>query len=142
MSIVCTTPYTPPPDPPVIDDTVLPIYGVGRISPDDYNQSHWFQPILTQTHDDFKTNPTVNFKYPFEDEYYYYLVPKSMGKVEFRDINGWLGGWDGASWPLDDMADTLGPVEVYYNGIIWDLYRTDWPGSWQTTFTVTFLGDV
>ena len=53
--------------------------------------------------------------------------------VTFTEILGGVpqmqGGWDGATWPYNDVASTSGPLVVsgVYDGvnIQWYIYRTD-----------------
>lgn len=140
MSIVCTTPYLPPKIREPIEVSREPMFGRGRVDPADYGDSRLLQPIFQFTHSDFLTKPTVTFPSTNFGEYLYYMAPVSYGTATFRDSFGFVGGWDGASWPLDDMGDTNGPVVVTYLGTQWNLYRTDWDGSWGGDYTITFSG--
>jgi hypothetical protein len=140
MSVVCTTPYRPPAIKDPIEVTRSPMYGIGRIAPEDYADTRNLQPIFTYTHENFQSNPIVTFPPTNVGHYLYYMAPLTYGPATFRDPYGFVGGWDGASWPLDDMDVTVGPVVVSYLGIEWNLYRTDWDNSWGGDYTILFNG--
>ena len=134
--IVHTTPYRAPPikEPIVIE--AIPVFGMGRF--EEYNPEDPMWPIVFATqHHDFQTNPKFFLPQASDEDYFYYMAPNAFGKATFTFM-GFNGGWDGASWPLDDMAGTYGPVELEYGGITWDIYRTDWPGGMEGYYSVSF----
>lgn len=92
---------------------------------------------LQNQHDTYETGSLSVFG-AGGDDFYYYLSPIELGAVTFKDTNGFVGGWDGASWPTDDMGEVYGPVVVYYYGAQYNLYRTDWPGNGDMNFNLTF----
>ena len=71
--------------------------------------------------------------------YAYYIHPASFGTAIFENVdNGYIGGWDGASWGDSDatgfeIPNTLGPIPVpiNINGTIVEhkLYRMDFSGG-------------
>jgi hypothetical protein len=73
--------------------------------------------------------------------YLWYVSPVELGAVTFTDTNGFVGGWDGASWGAD-IGDTYGPVTVQHTvgGISrqWNVYRTDFPALGNYTFGVSY----
>lgn len=136
MSIVCTTPYRAPIQKPEVGVFNMPRWGVGVIT--DYNDySQMFTVFGSREHNIEESN-TLQFPDAGWDDFFYYISPIEYGNVSFRNSFGMTGGWDGATWPIDDMASTNGPVEVFYQGQSWLLYRTDWPGNWAETFVIGF----
>lgn len=136
MTMVCTTPYRAPVAKPPIDVDVWPRYGIGRI--EDYAIKIQMDSVFATEHTDPLKNPTFSLATVDEITYLYYLAPIEFGAVTFRDQSGLTGGWDGASWPLDDLGETYGPIEVMYQGRKWLLYRSDWGGNRANTYTVSF----
>lgn len=66
-----------------------------------------------------------------------YAYPKSYGLATFTDLsNGFQGGWDGALGDPTDMSK-LGPAEVTVNGVVFYVYKTDWPSIGAVTWSVT-----
>jgi hypothetical protein len=137
MSLICTTPYVQPPPPDLsLDKTQQVLYGTGRI--EDYTNSGQMSAVFIRSlSTPYETN-AISFNQALEQDYFYVLVPADYGETTFRDSNGMVGGFDGASWPLDDWAETLGGVPVYYNYREYLLYRTDWPGNWANTYYLSF----
>ena len=134
--IVSATPYRAPVlKPPVVVDAV-PRFGMGRLESYD-TESPMFLIALASEHSDFQTNPKFYLPDAAGEDYYYYMSPVEFGKATFV-FSGFTGGWDGATWPLDDMGDTYGPVEITFGGRQWLFYRTDWPGGMGGTYTVGF----
>lgn len=78
-------------------------------------------------------------------EFAYLTYPVSMGLATFRDTaTNFIGGWDGASWPLGDVGSVYGPIVVRRNidGTMedWYLYRTDFEGLGEFEFEITLGG--
>ena len=135
MSLVCAAPYRAPVVKPPVEIEAVPRYGMGRFETYD-ETSPMFDIIMATQHNDFLEGRFV-MPQAVEDDYYYYMSPVEFGKASFR-FSGFTGGWDGASWPLDDMGEEYGPVVISYGGRDWNMYRTDWPGSMGGQFTVSF----
>lgn len=132
MPVVSASAYRAPK--PVDPNAEPSLYGFGRIEPENYNNGT-LSVVLNQQI--LSVNGT---KFDIEDvgdNYYYFLAPKRYGRVSFK-ANGLSGGWDGASWPLDDIGDEYGPVEVTYLGKPYNLYRTDFNGNAAATYEVLF----
>ena len=73
----------------------------------------------------------------------YFAIPVAGAPVNFNNAvfidqsNGFPGGWDGASWPNDgEIGNETGPVIVSLGGNNWKLYRTDFAGIGNKSFTV------
>ncbi len=134
--IVSATPYRAvrPKEPVQVD--AAPLYGIGRLENYD-TTAPMFRIALATEHTEFQTNPKFFLPEAEYSEYYYYMSPVEFGEATFV-YNGFTGGWDGASWPLDDMSDVYGPVEITYQGRQWNLYRSDWPGNIGGTYIVRF----
>lgn len=78
-------------------------------------------------------------------EFAYLTYPVSLGLATFRDTaTDFIGGWDGASWPLGDIGSVYGPIVIRRNidGTMedWYLYRTDFDGLGEFEFEITFGG--
>lgn len=135
MSITCTTPYRAPIVKPPLEIDLLPYYGLGRLEEYDPEDKHFWIVFGTQ-HKDYQQQkfilPTAE-----EYDYYYYMAPVEYGAATFT-YNGLMGGWDGASWPLDDMGEVYGPVEIEIQGHKWNLWRSDWPGNMGGVYSVRF----
>jgi len=75
-------------------------------------------------------------------QYGYFASPAALGKVTFTDTNGFVGGWDGARWPVDVIGSDAGPSLVMHtvgtNDVPWYLYRTDFPALGSVTYTVSY----
>lgn len=79
------------------------------------------------------------------DQHTYFTYPKAMGFATFTDSNGYVGGWDGASWTEGSIGENpgehYGPITVMrtIEGITseWYVYRTDFEGIAQT-YTIEF----
>lgn len=89
-----------------------------------------------------KSNTTANHQFtvsPTSGEYAWFAYPKALGLATFVDTsNGFSGGWDGATWPIDGTIEaTTGPITVTKDGVEWYVYRTDFQGA-GGTFSVTF----
>ncbi len=136
MSMLCASPYRAPKVRPPIETDLWPRYGLGRL--ESYDNQAMMDIALSTEHEDPLNNPT--FVLPAIDEtlYYYYIVPLAYGLATFYGPSGFAGGWDGASWPLDDVGEEYGPVEITYRGNQYLLYRTDFGGGRGGTYTVTF----
>lgn len=134
--ISCTTPYRAAVvKPPVVVDAV-PRYGMGRLETYDTTAPIFLICMATE-HDDFQQNPKFTLPVATDYDYYYYMSPVEFGEATFAH-SGFTGGWDGASWPLDDMGEVYGPVVIEFGGRNWNMYRTDWPGNMGGTYTVRF----
>lgn len=127
MSMTVTTPYRKKVPKPPLPVTALPLYGLGAI--DDYSNVRMLDSVFQTTQTDPVNDPSLYFPEITDDLFYYYLCPVEFGAVTFRDGSGQVGGWDGASWPLDDIGEQYGPVVVEYKGKSWNLYRTDFGGG-------------
>lgn len=73
----------------------------------------------------------------------YLCYPKAMGLAVFTDTNlGIPGGWDGASWPFEDIGVNNGPIEIQRTigdtTSTWYLYRTDFDSLDDVTYEVVF----
>jgi len=136
MSMLCASPYRPPKPIIPIETQLPPRFGLGAL--ESYTNEQMLTQALSEVHENAQQYPSFTLPAAPDDGFFYYMAPVEYGAVTFRDAGGLVGGWDGASWPLDDMADTTGPVEVMYQGHKYNLYRTDWPGSRGGTFTVSF----
>lgn len=136
MSLMNSTAYRAKPPRPEVDLTALPRYGMGRLETYDPT-SREFNIVLATEHQEFQDFP--EFQLPRAEwwDYYYYIAPAALGEATFR-YSGMVGGWDGASWPLDDMSDVYGPVDIEIDGQPWRLWRSDWPGNMGGTYSVTF----
>lgn len=136
MSLSCATPYRRViPKPPLVVD-VYPRYGAGAIT--DFNDPVQMRSFLNVEHTDPQANPKFYEPDVGDETFFYYMAPVEYGAVTFRSDAGLVGGWDGASWPLDEVGDEYGPVEITYQGRRWNLYRTDFPGNPASGYTVSF----
>lgn len=76
--------------------------------------------------------------------YGYFLAPEHVGEVTFVDTSiGIEGGWDGATWPLDEEFSYLSGPLLFTRTIAgqvtdWRLYRMDFPAMGERTFQYTF----
>ena len=75
--------------------------------------------------------------------YGYFMSPVSYGSATFENTaNNVQGGWDGASWPQDQVGTQLGPIviDIITNGVTlqYNLYRTDYDGTGSQTYQVTY----
>jgi len=81
--------------------------------------------------------------------YGYFAIPSTVANAEnatftqiVNGVDSDIGGWDGASWPENDIGITNGPIAV--NGtndgqpITWYVYRTDFDGLGTVTFRVNW----
>jgi hypothetical protein len=136
MTMVCATPYRPPVIKPPIETGLQPRYGVGRL--ETYTNPQLLDIALSNVHENPLNLPQFTLPPIDETLYYYYACPVEYGFATFRDPSGFQGGWDGASWPVDDIGDEYGPVEITYLGAQWYVYRTDFPSAPGGTYTVTF----
>jgi hypothetical protein len=96
---------------------------------------------LTVSHDG-NGDAVVTMDVPFP-EYGYFAHPASMGVATFIDnATGFPGGWDGAGWPDGGSGTTSGPLTVTYDDGSgpkdWYVYRTDYSGIGQMSWTVQF----
>lgn len=135
MSISCTTPYKAPPQKPEIEISLIPRYGVGRLEKYDTDDQMFWITFNTE-HTDFHLKTFYLPQAEYYD-YFYYMAPVEFGAATFK-FSGLVGGWDGASWPLDDMGDVYGPVQITINGRDWNIWRTDWPGNMEGFYSVEF----
>lgn len=91
---------------------------------------------LNQTSNDVLQHTTNN-----NSGYLWYVSPIELGAVTFTDENGFIGGWDGASWGTE-IGETYGPVVItrIESGVTrqWYVYRTDFPALGNYTFNVSF----
>lgn len=93
----------------------------------------------------FDDTEDMEFSLTLDEGRYGYLAhPVELGIATITDIStGISGGWDGASWPIDGgIGDIYGPIMIKRtiagNSYDWYLYRTDFPGFGEKTFTVIF----
>jgi hypothetical protein len=89
------------------------------------------------------SNMTSPVYFSLVSGYGYVAVPDELGTVRFVDSNGFIGGWDGASWPDNGtVGPGTGPVQVTrtIDGIdrVWNLYRTDLPSIGNVTYTIEY----
>lgn len=141
MSMVCATPFRAKPPRPPVPEAPIPRYGIGRLETYDTSvrdNKLNFEIVFGSQLEVVEPNASFSLPATGTDIYSYFLSPIEYGFVTFKANGGFTGGWDGASWPLDDMGDQYGPVVVQYNGRDWYLYRTDWPDSMATTYTVNW----
>ena len=136
MSLIITTPYRAPIVKPPIEATALPRFGLGRA--EDVTNMQVMDIILGTEHSDPLNSPQFFLPAIGEMDYYYYASPVAYGLATFRDPSGFQGGFDGASWPLDDVGEEYGPLAFLYHGEPWYLYRTDFPSGPGGTYSVTF----
>lgn len=136
MSLVSCTAYRAKPEKPPIGDLPLPRYGMGRLEVYDPTSMN-FRIVFASEHTDYREYPQFVLPTARDWDYYYYMAPADLGAATFQ-FSGFIGGWDGASWPLDDMGEGYGPVQIDIDGITWNIWRTDWPGNMGGTFIVTF----
>lgn len=138
----------------------LPRWGIAQFSDTDFtggkedpNQAgdpydHWtgvqdfIDSELTSIHPVQENGIVVDLDIPFP-YYAYFAHPVEMGLAEFIDNeNGFPGGWDGIEWPDGQVGSTSGPMMVTYddgNGpSYWYIYRTDFSGIGQMSWTVNF----
>lgn len=136
MSMTVTTAYRKKEPKPPLDVDTLPLYGLGSLpqNPTDQQLDAVFQTLQSDPVND----PSLYFPAVDDTVFYYYLCPVTFGAVTFKDSTGQIGGWDGASWPLDDVGEQYGPLVITYKGSEWNLYRTDFPGNRGGVTTTTF----
>ena len=134
--IICASPYRPPVIKPPIEATLMPRYGVAWL--ESYDNEQMLDIALSAEHEDPLNFPQFVLPAIDENAFYYYASPVEYGLATFRDPNGFQGGWDGASWPVDDVGEVYGPVEITYKGAQWYIYRTDFPSGPGGTYSVTF----
>lgn len=139
MPIVCSAWRRPEAPPEGIDWTENILYGVGRV--EDITDTRQLSQVLYLEINDPAEDNELSFQQGNDDDYWYCAVPLEFGLVTFVDRNGFVGGWDGGKWPLDDMNDELGPAVISYNGREYNLYRTDWPGNWSNDYTLDYEND-
>jgi hypothetical protein len=136
MSITCTTAYRKVIPKPPLEIDLLPLYGLGSFT--DYNDATQVRSFMTAVHTDPQANPTISFPDVNDFTFLYYMAPVEYGLVTFKDSSGIQGGWDGASWPADDVGSEYGPVIITYQDRQWYMYRTDFPGNRAMVYTVSF----
>lgn len=136
MSLNCTTPYRKTIPKPPIESETYPRYGIGLF--DDYEDENQQNSFMTGEHVDPEVNRSFAMPNATENLFFYYMAPLEYGEVSFKSDTGLAGGWDGASWPVDDVGEEYGPVIITYLGIQWRMYRTDFPGNLAATYTVSF----
>lgn len=120
----------------------LPVYGLGPIAIDtDGEITTYLTNQMPGTSSGFQL--TLNASTP--STYMYFAHRASLGIAQFIElITGFEGGWDGATWPSDgSIGNTVGPLSVQrtVNGITetWYLYRTDFGGIGEFTYTVNYV---
>lgn len=117
---------------------------------DAYTQTGTFKPLMgvagwnaqeatISTFAEIEPNSEFSIDAPGENDYGYVCYPKAMGEARFTDkVSNFEGGWDGASWPDQDVGDEYGPIEIErtVNGVTltWYLYRTDFSGIGSATY--------
>lgn len=136
MSMVSTTPYRKPVVKPPIETEDWPRFGVGIIT--DYADAAQMDSVFFGVHESPQRQPLVTYRDAPDNMFFYYLCPTEYGAATFRDTSGLAGGFDGASWPIDDIGEEYGPVLVDYLGREWNLYRTDFPGNRGGAYSVSF----
>lgn len=87
-------------------------------------------------------NQLMDFNIP-DGHFGYLCYPKAMGLATFTDTNISIpGGWDGASWPENDVGSTNGPIEIQRQVgdtvSTWYLYRTDFDSLGDVSYQVEF----
>lgn len=97
---------------------------------------------LTNIHAAQESGIQVSLDIPFP-YYAYFACPIEMGPANFIDNDtGFPGGWDGAKWPDGGTHSATGPIVVQYDdgdGLsYWYVYRTDFSGIGQMSWTVNF----
>ena len=102
---------------------------------------HFIDDELTYAHDG-NGNAVITLNIPFP-QYGYFAHPASMGIATFTDnANGFTGGWDGAKRPDGGFDMATGPLMVTYDDGSgpkdWYVYRTDFSGIGQYSWTVSF----
>jgi hypothetical protein len=136
MSMTVATPYRKKvPKPPLEVDT-LPMYGLGALPAEPSVQQ--YDAVFGTTQADPINDPSLYLPAVDDLTFYYYLCPPEFGAVTFKDSTGQIGGWDGASWPVDDVGSEYGPILIHYKGRDWNMYRTDFPGGRGGVTTTTF----
>lgn len=138
MSMLSATAYRKPVEKPPIPTQLNPLYGISRVSPSDYGNQGIMEVALSVEHYDAVNSPSFYVPQPEPDAYLYYAVPIEYGTATFKDPYGFTGGWDGASWELDDVGSEYGPVEITFRGTQWRLYRTDFSGMDGGNYRVSF----
>jgi len=78
-----------------------------------------------------------------EPEFGIFAYPAALGETVFRDKNsGFLGGWDGITWHLNNSRDLDGyadrPLVTKVDGVSWFIYRTDFSEIFSIEFLATF----
>lgn len=140
MSIACATPYRAPVRKPPVANKTPARFGIGRL--EDYDVSIQVKranfDIVFGSELGVQDNAAFMLPNMEGGLYGYFLSPKDFGDVSFRSSSGITGGWDGASWPLDDIGDTYGPVEITLDGQQWYLYRTDFSDNPEQTVYASF----
>ena len=112
-----------------------PIYGLG---PAGVNTASEMLSVLTNElfADSFETIDSD------PDHYVYFASPESMGDVVFT-LQGtqFEGGFDGAVWPEDGaISMKQGGVKITdKEGVVWNLYRSDFPGLGHIVHSVKFV---
>lgn len=141
MSMTCATPFRAKPPRPPVPEAAMPRFGIGRLETYDTSirdNKLNFDIVMGSELAVVEPNATFSLPNTGDNIYSYFMSPVEYGTVSFKANGGFTGGWDGASWPLDDMGDEYGPVTITYEGAEWYMYRTDWPGAAATTYTVNF----
>lgn len=117
--------------------SALPKYGVGPYGVDTEAEIDLY---LTETMPD--QNEGVFSQTSNAGEYLYFMSPRALGAATFvNDDNGFQGGWDGATWPLDDIGGS-GPIAITYQGERWYLYRSDFHTLGNTNYRVSYHNPV
>lgn len=129
-----------PPDSGCVTETLnlFPVFGAHNIGIDTNSEIEFLTGELSSTE-----NQTFDVDIS-GDNYGYFVYPVELGLATFTDTSTGLdGGWDGASWPDDgSIGSVYGPIVVSRTigdeTKDWYVYRTDFPGVGQKTFSVEF----
>ena len=76
-------------------------------------------------------------------DYVFIAYPAALGRATFVDTSiPYIGegGWEGATWPDngDFIFDSYEPIVITRDGTDWYVYRTDFPGVGNRTWSIEF----
>lgn len=116
-----------------------PVYGIGPVGIRTHEQV--VQYLTNELTDERVQQFTLNAQNM--GEYMYVCYPVALGLARFIDTaTDFDGGWDGATWPDDDIGTIFGPLTIQrtIHGATseWYLYRTDFDGIGLFTYEITF----
>jgi hypothetical protein len=121
---------------------LVPVFGTGPIGVSD---SASVSAFLTSQLPTNASGQSISLNI-VNGQYGYFAHPADLGVAVFSDNNapGFIGGWDGATWPNDGtIGQNLGPLSISrtINGFetVWYLYRTDFAALGMSSYLITFI---